>query len=522
MAVVAQRRPPAAVTAGLTLLTAGVLVPLLYLGVRAFEAEWAEVGRIVLRQRNAVLLVNTAMLLAGVLALSTVLAFPLAWLTTRTRISGSRFIALAGVLPLAFPAYLMAYSLLGMGGYFGAVAQLTPWTMPRITGFWGALLVLSFCNFPYLFFNLRSALSTLDPGVEEVAYSLGQSRRRVFVRIVLPQLKPALLAGMLLIGLHVLSDFAAVSLVGFETFSYALYNQYIAGMDRTYAAWLALMLLGMTGAVLLVEAWFLRGVRLDRAGAAGPRPPRRARLGWWSVPAYGFVALVLLLTLIAPLGTMFFWMTKAGAETDWGQVGTALMGSVGASLPAAFVATLLVVPIVYVSTRMPSRWTRWLERSTYLGYATPSLAFALGLIFLSINTLPFLYQSLALLIYAYTMHFMAEAVGPMRSALLQSGPRIEEAARSLGYGWLQSFLRVTAPLLRNAFVVSLAFIFLSCMKELQLTLLLAPLGYETLAIDVWDFVENAMFAEAAPYALTILLFSGLFVGIFLLHERRHA
>lgn len=522
MSVDAQRQPPGYVLIGMFLLSAGVVLPLLYLVLRAFDASSEEVARVVLRPRNLGLFVNTISLLAGVLALSTLIAFPLAWLTTRAKIAGKRVWTIAGVLPLAIPSYLMAYAVLAVGGNFGTSAQLFGFAMPRLSGYFGALVVLSLCNFPYLFFNIRSALMTLDPAVEDVALSLGQSRFQVMRRVVLPQLRPAFLAGTMLIGLHVLSDFGGVSLMRFETFSFALYTQYIAAMDRTYAAWLALMLLGLTMAVLLCEAWFLRGLRFDRAGAAHARPAESKPLGRWAAPAYVFMAGVGFVSVVAPVGTMVFWASRANTRGMLPELVQALSGSVMASLPAAIASTALIVPIVYLSVRMPSKATRLLERSAYLGYGTPSLAFALALIFFSLKAVPFLYQSLFLLVFAYTMHYMAEAIGPIRSAFYQANPRVEEAARSLGHTWAATFRRVTLPLIKNGLLVSMAFIFLSCMKELHLTILLSPLGYHTLAIDVWDYVDNAMFAEAAPFALTILAFSGLFVGVFLLQERRYA
>ena len=520
MSAEVQNRPPNLVLGVLFLLSAGVLMPLCYLVIRAFDASAEEVMRLVLRPRNLGLLANTLALLAGVVTLSTCIAFPLAWLTSRTKLAGRRFWTIAGVLPLAFPSYLMAYALLAVGGNFGTAAQLFGVPVPRLSGYGGALVVLTLCNFPYLFFNLRAALLTLDPSVEEVAYSLGQNRAQVLRRVVLPQLKPAFFAGSLLIALHVLSDFGGVSLMRFETFSFALYTQYIAAMDRTYAAWLALMLLAITIAVLLAEAWFLRGLRFDRAGTAPTRPVQSRALGRWTVPAYGFMAMVIVTSVIVPVGTMLHWATLGNIGALLPDLGAALYGSVKASLPAALVATLIVIPIAFLSVRMPSRVTRLLERSAYLGYGTPSLAFALALIFFSLNLAPILYQSLFLLVFAYTMHFMAEAIGPIRSAFYQASPRVEEAARSLGASWLGAFRRVTLPLIKNGLLVSMAFVFLSCMKELHLTILLSPLGYHTLALDVWDYVDNAMFAEAAPFALTILGFSALFVGVFVMQEKQ--
>jgi iron(III) transport system permease protein len=133
---------------------------------------------------------------------------------------------------------------------------------------------------------------------------------------------------------------------------------------------------------------------------------------------------------------------------------------------------------------------------------------------------PFLYQTLALLVLAYALHFLAEAIGPIRSALYQAPPRLEEAARSLGYTPLQAFLRATFPLLRRGLLASMALVFLSAVKELPLTFLLAPVGYSTLSTRIWGYTSEAMFAEAAPYALLIVLFSAGLVGLMLTQERR--
>lgn len=503
---------------GTCLLLTGVLLPVAYLVIRALDADMQELAEVVFRTRNAILLANTVLLTLGVLAASCAIALPLAWITARGALAGKRWWALTGILPLAIPSYLMAYAFLAIGGQYGASAQAFGWVFPRITGYWGALLVLTLCNFPYLFFNLRASLLTLDTAVEEVAYSLGQSPSQVFVRVVLPQLRPALSAGMLLIGLHVLGDFGAVSLMRFETFSMALYLQYNAAYDRTYAAWLALMLLALTAAVLMAEFWFLRGLRFDRAGSALTSKPRIQVKNGNAPIAYAFVGTVLFTSVIAPVATMVYWASRTDARASLGGLASSLAGSVSASLPAAVATTILVIPIVYLSVRRPSWSTQLLERSTYLGYATPSFAFALGLIFFSLRLVPSLYQSMVLLIYAYTMHFMAEAVGPVRSALYQASPRLEEAAHSLGASWFTAFRRVTLPLLRNGLLVSMAFVFLSCMRELHLTILLSPLGFHSLALDVWDFVNNAMFAQAAPYALTIMGFSALFVAVLITKE----
>lgn len=502
------------------IVVAGVVVPLLYLLLRAFEADWAELGDLVFRMRNLRLLGNTVGLLVGVLVASALLAFPLAWLTTRTDLPAKRAFTLLGVLPLTIPSYVMAYVLLATTGGYGTLAQLLGIATDRLSGYPGALLALSFYTFPYLFLNLRAALLGLDPALEESARALGYSPYEVFWRVILPQLRPAFYAGGLIIGLHVLGDFGVVSLMRFETFSYAIYLQYSAAFDRVYAAWLALMLLALTASVLYTEARLLRGVRLHRTGTGTRRIPALQRLGIWRLPVFGYLGSLGVMTFVLPLLTLLFW---AGRGTGGiGDLGAALWGSVSASAPAAFGAALLALPIAYLSIRHPSASTKLLERTAYFGYATPPLAFALAFIVFTLSTLPFIYQTLALLILAYALHYLAEGLGPIRSALYQAPPRLEEAARALGYGPLAAFFKATFPLLRRGLVVSIAFVFLACMKELPMTFLLSPPGFESLALKVWSYTNEAMFAEVAPYALTLMLFSSAFVGVLLLQEDTHS
>jgi iron(III) transport system permease protein len=505
----------------------GVGLPVVYLVLRALEADPARLWRLVVRARTGRLLANTVLLTGGVLALTTAISLPLAWLTARTNVPGRRFFSLLGVLPLAVPGYVMAYALLAATGRSGMLAALTGGAVvgPSLSGYSGALLALSLATFPYLFLNLRAALRGLDPALEEQAQALGMRRIEVFRRVVLPQLRPAFLSGSLLIALHVLGDFGVVSLMRYDTFSYALYVQYSASFDRVYAACLALLLLALTAGVLALEARLLRGLLYHRAGAgAAARPARRARLGRWQ--RWLACALPLGVGLAAvglPLAATGFWLAEgsslAAASVSAGDLAAALLDSASAAVPAAFAAAALAVPLAYLSVRRPSRLTRATERVAYFGYATPPLALALALVFFSLRAAPVLYQTLALLVGAYALHFLAEAVGPVRSALYQAPPRLEEAARSLGRGPVRAFFETVFPLLRRGLLVSVAFVFLSAMKELPLALLLSPLGFRPLAVAAWSYAEEALFAQAAPFALLIIAFSAAFVGLLLSRER---
>jgi len=235
------------------LVLSGVLIPLGYLVARALRADPYTLSELVLRWRNLVLLGNTIGLAAGVLGVTTLIALPLAWLTARVDFPGRRLFTVMSVLPLAVPGYVMAYVLLASTGEFGTIATYLGWVIPRLNGYDGALIALSLTTYPYLYLNLRTAFLGMDETLEESARSLGAGRLEIFYRVLVPQLRPAFLAGGLLVGLHVLGDFGVVSLMRFETFSYALFLQYTASYDRIYAAWLALILLGLTLLALAVR-----------------------------------------------------------------------------------------------------------------------------------------------------------------------------------------------------------------------------------------------------------------------------
>lgn len=464
------------------------------------------------------LLYNTLLLAGGVLVTTILISVPLAWITTRSTMPGKKILTFFGVMPLAIPGYVMAYALLGFTGVNGTLAQLFGIELPRVSGYWGSLLAISLYTFPYLFLNLRSGLLGLDPSLEEVSRSLGYRPAQAFFFVILPQLRPALYAGSLIIGLYVLGDFGAVSLMRFETFSYAIYLQYAASYDRIYAAWLALMLLAITVTVLVMEYRLLRGLFFSRTGTGSEKLARPVSLGYWKYPSYAFVIIILSASIVLPVVTIFHWIVQYPGSFFGIGLYDALVASLSASAPAAILTTTLAIPIAYISVRCPTRITRTLERVSYLGYATPPLALALALIFFTLSALPFLYQTLVLLILAYTLHFLAEAVGPVRSALYQASPRLEEAARSLGYSRFLAFFKSTFPLMRGGLIVAVAFVFLSAMKELPITFLLSPIGFETLAVNVWSYSDEAMFSQAAPYALMILLFSSIFVGLLFAKE----
>lgn len=513
-------RPPPVLVLPALLVGAGACLPAVYLVLRAFDADPAMLGDIVFRARNFLLLVNTLKLVAFVLAAGTLIALPAAWLVTRTDLGHQRIVSFMMVLPLAVPGYVMAYALLGLSGYYGFARQWFGISLPPLHGLTGAGLALTFYTFPYLFLNLRTAFLGMDPALEESARSLGQSSRRIFRHIVLPQLWPAIVASWLIAGLYVIGDFGAIALMRYEVFSYAIFTQYSGAFDRIYAAWLSLMLLAMTIMALVAQRAVTRNRRFARTGTGTARQLRPVRLGRWRYAAWAFIALVIICSSGLPLLVLAHWMRSGLPGMDWAQLGQTALTTALTAGPAALLAAMLALPVMLLTVRYPGPLATAVERLAYLGYATPSLAFALAMVFFALQTAPFLYQTWWLLLFAYVMSFVALAFGPLRLALLQIGRRQEEAARSLGASQARAFANVVLPRLRRPLVAGGLLVFIMVVKELPITYMLAPTGYHTLSMNVFSRTSEGMMSEAAPYALCIILFSSLFVGLVLKYEGR--
>jgi len=504
-------------------LLAGIstLVPLLYLVLRAFDADLATVQRLVLRERTWHLLVNTVSLAGGVLALTTLLAVPLAWLMVRSDLRWRRVATILAVVPLAIPGYVVAYALISLGGNQGFLTQAFGWTIARPSGFGGAVVALSLYTFPYLFLNVRAALLGLDPSLEETARSLGCNDRVVFRSVILPQLRPALLAGWLVITLYVLGDFGVVALMRYEAFSYAIYVQYAAAFDRVYAAWLSLILLAISLGIVAAEGRLLGRRRYARVGSGAQRAVVVTRLGPWAPLAHLYVATVVLASIGLPLLVLGYWLVLAPpSPAAWQAVGSAFARTASVAAPAALLTAAAAMSVAYLATRVQLRGSRLIERLAYLGYAIPPVALALALVFFSLRSVPWLYQTTTLLVGAYVISFLALAIGPIRSALLQIPGRLEEAARSLGRRPFTAFFQTTFPVIRRPVLAATALVLMVAMKELPLTYLLAPTGFTTLAVRVFTRTSEAMLAEAAPFALAIVVFSSLFVGLLISYEGR--
>ena len=479
-----------------------MVAPVAHLALRATGAK-DPLGH-VFSGRVLGLVVGTLALATIVTALAMVLGVGIAWLVERSDVPGRRVLGMAAALPLVVPTYVGALALLAAVGPRGLA-----WEVPGLIGFWGATTALTLSTYPYVLLLARAALGSSDPALEEAGRALGDTAKATFGRVLLPQLRPAMAAGGLLVFLYVLSDFGAVSIMRFDTVTRAIYVEYRSTFDRARPALLGLVLVAFTVAVVAAELR-LRGRPAPARAVAGTRPPPQVRLGRWRWPAGLAVIAVVLGGIGLPVAVLVYWSAVGSSGADSAAIVTrAALTSAQVSALAAVLAVAAALPVALLAVRHRGRFSRVVEVLSLSGYALPGLVIALAMVFFSARFLPTLYQTLGILVLAYLVRFLPEALGSVRSSLLQVDLALEEAGRSLGRSRLSVAWSVTFPLIRGGMVAGAALVFLTAMKELPATLLLRPAGYDTLAVRVWTSASQGLYAQAAPAALVLVAVTGL-------------
>ena len=499
------------------------LLPLVYLVIRVFTGG-SDAIELIFRARTAAILMRTIVLVALVTGIATTLAVPLAWLTTRTDLPLRRLLSVATVLPLVVPSYvagMVALVALGPKGMLqSALAPMGVERLPEIYGLPGATLVLVLLTYPYVLLTVRAALVRLDPGLEEASRSLGLGAIRTFRSVALPLLRPAIGAGALLAGLYALSDFGAVSLLRYESFTWAIFVQYESAFDRSLAASLSLLLAVVAGLILMVEIRTRPSIGVYYGGAISQRQPVTVKLGGWKWPAFVLASVPALMGVVAPTGILIYWLARgllAGERLDF--IWVATLNSLSVSGLAAFATVSAALPIAILAVRFHSRFSAVLEQATYLGFALPGIVIALALVFVGVNFGGPFYQTTVLLVLAYVILFLPAASGALRSSLVQVSPRLEEAAQILGRTRLQTLFTVTLPLVLPGVLAGAAMVFLLTMKELPATLILGPIGFQSLATSIWSATSEAFFARAAAPALVLILVAGFPTAWLVLRQR---
>ncbi len=488
-----------------------ILLPLGYVTALALSADPAVWQRL-WATRIPELLRNTVSLAALVSLLTLLVGVSTAWIVSRYEFPGRALWEVALVLPLAMPTYVLAYVynyLLGFGGPVEELWQAVAGPQARIVSpqsLWGATVVMALDTFPFVYLLTRSALLSLNVSFEEVARTCGVSRRAAMWRVTLPLLRPSIVAGLALVILYVVSDFGAVSLLRYQTLTYAVFQQMTGRSDNTAASVLSILLVVLALVFLLAERWFRHKSRFYQTSGRY-RAPQRVQCGWAkSLGLTAYLAVIVAASFGVPVSLLvqWTWSPEAQAILDHRFVGF-VWNSAMLSAAAATAGVLIGLPLAYLATRTPTALNLGCLQAAYAGYVLPGPVAALAVLVLVLKLVPFIYGTAIVLVVAYVIHFLPAGLQSLEPSLQQITPNLEEVARTLGLGLSDTWRRVTLPLVRNSFIVAWVLMFLQTMKELPATLLLRPVGFDTLAIRVWLEASEEYYRLAAPSALLIVL-----------------
>ena len=473
---------------------------------------------------------NSLLLMLGVGGGTLLLGVGTAWFTTLCRFPGRRLFEWALLLPMAMPAYIIAYTYTGLLDYAGPVQTLLrDWTgwgygdywFPAIRSLPGAVLMLSLVLYPYVYLLARAAFLSQSVAVLEVGRTLGHGPWGTFRRLALPLARPAIVAGVTLALMETLADYGTVQYFGVATFTTGIFRVWLGQGEPAAAAQLAALLLVFVLTLILVERGSRRQARYHHT-AQRHQPIRRYHLhGWGAFGALVVCLLPLLFGFLVPAGQLAVWSwTRAETGFDARFLNLTL-NSLSLAGGAALLALAAALLLAYARRLAPTSLVRSSVRLAGMGYAVPGAVIAIGVMIpfawldnsldtwmratFDVSTGLLFSGTLFALLFAYLARFLSVSLQTVESGLTCIRPAMDEAARSLGLRPAQVLWRVHVPLLRGSLLTALLLVFVDVIKELPATLALRPFNFDTLAVRAYELASDERLADAGPAALTIVL-----------------
>ena len=475
---------------------------------------WTHMRQYVLPQ----VLKNTVILLLMVTLISGVIGTALAWVTSMYRFPGQRFFAWALMLPLAMPAYVLAFVTVGIVDFSGPLQTALrefgfTTAIPSVRNVWGAGLVLSLAFYPYVYLLARQAFLSQGRRAIEAGQMLGLSRSKVFFRLALPQALPWVIGGLLLASMETLADFGAVSVFNVDTFTTAIYKAWFGFFSLTTAAQLAALLIGVVFIVVLFEQYWQakRGNTVTQGSSQRFEASKPAQWGMALL-----CTLVFLIAFLIPFLQLLYW-TALNFQQDFDAryidfVTNSLMI---ASMTTIFIAFLAII-IAWVKRQYPDKSTKLMTTLANLGYVVPGTVLAVGifipiawldnqLIAFGITSAQFLSGSVIVMLLALSTRFMTVSFQPVDRQLQRLTVNQEAAAKLLSDSPYQRWRQVMLPVLSPGVLTGLLMGFVEVMKEMPITLMTRRQGWDTLAVRVFEMTSEGMWGRAALPSLLIVL-----------------
>lgn len=483
----------------------------------------------------AELLRNTFYLVAGVGAGTLVLGVGLALINSIYEYPGRRFFTWALMLPLAIPAYVMAFVFLGLFDFMGPVQAFlrnffgNQFALPDVSSHGGVVAVMTLVLYPYVYLLSRNAFMTQGSRLIEVSRTLGHGPAGSFFKVMLPVARPWIASGLLLVIMETLADFGTVSIFNYNTFTTAIYKAWFGFFSIEAAAQLSSILVILALVVLVVEQKSRGAMQYSRSGRESTSPRTIRLRGIWKWGAFITSLTVFVLAFVIPVMQLLVWSFEVFGEEFGGRYlayiyHTFLLGIISASVVCT-VALLLA----YGKRIHNDGATGFLCRISTLGYALPGTILAVGIFIpvakldniiieaFALETASILKGTVGVLVMAYSIRFMAAGFGAIDSALYRIGRSLDDVSRTLGCSGLSLLLRVHAPLLKGGIATGAILVLVDVMKEMPITLMMRPFGWDTLAVKIFELTSEGEW-ERASIAAVALVLAGLLPVVLLSKE----
>ena len=508
------------------LVAALVLIPVGTV-ISSFFAPASDIWQHLVETTLASLLINTFWLVLGVASGTALLGVSLAWFTAVCEFPGRKFFSWALLLPLAIPAYVTAFVALGLFDYIGPVqTALRAWLgpdlfwFPNVRGRLGVIIVMILAFYPYVYLLARNAFLTQGRRSLEAAQSLGFNRTQGFFRLALPMARPWIAGGVMLALMETLADFGTVAVFNYDTFTTAIYKAWFGMFSLTAASQLASLLIVIVFVMMVVEQQFRSRMRYAETRQSA-RVNRIPLAGWRAWLLAGFASGTLFFAFLLPIAQLSIWTASVFAQDFDERYLQFLWHSLLLSAFAALLTCSVALLVVYAARRHPDSATRAAVRIATIGYALPGAVLAVG-IFIPVARLDNWLSEIALQLFnietglliqgtlftmliAYMTRFLAVSHSPIDSAMQRITSSIDEAAMGLGLNGWAMLRRVHLPILKGGIFTAATLVFVDVMKEMPITLMTRPFGWDTLAVRIFEMTSEGAWEQAALPAVVLVL-----------------
>lgn len=512
------------ILAGLTaLITMSPVVFVLLSGIQAEYEIWAHLKEYVLMD----LLKNTAILLCGVVFTTGALGIALAWLTSFYDFWGRAVFERILLLPLAIPAYVMAFIYTGLLDFSGPVQTFfrahLPYladNFPQVRSAWGVIMVISLSIFPYVFLMASSGFKSMGRSMVEASQSLGAGRFITMFRVAIPMARPWIFGGLILVFMETLADFGAVSVFNYDTFTTGVYKAWYGFFSINAASQLASILVIIVLAVFLAESYFRRKQQFFNKGNHLPVARKKLNRAK-TILAFAFCAMIFCAAFVIPVGQLIFWTMESFFVEISSQyfrllANTFVLGGMG----TVFTMGVAIV-LAYSGRSMKDIKTGAAAKMSLAGYALPGTVLAVGIInvvawldkaltgFLDLAGIQIsgglLAGSLFLLPLGYMVRFLSAGYNPVFSNMTRLTASVDEAARLMKVSGMDLLSKIHLPLIRRGIMTGSILVLVEIIKEMPVTLMLRPFGWDTLAVKIFELTSEGEWERAALPAITLVL-----------------